>query len=979
MAIKLYEHNRVAYKTAKALLEREGKAAIVHPTGTGKSFIAFKLCEENPDKKILWLSPSEYIFKTQIENLKSTSEGYTPDNITFYTYAKLTYLSDSEIEEIKPEYIILDEFHRCGAEVWGKGVQKILRTYADIPVLGLSATNIRYLDNQRDMAEELFEGNIASEMTLGEAIVRGILNPPKYVLSVFQYQKDLEKYSYRVKHAKNKAVRDAGEKYLEALRRALDKADGLPEIFEKHMENKRGKYIVFCANVEHMEEMTGYAEEWFGGIDGNPHIYKAYSDDPETSKAFENFKKDESDHLKLLYCIDMLNEGVHVDDVSGVILLRPTVSPIIYKQQIGRALSASKMTKAVIFDIVMNIDNLYSIGTIEDEMQVVMTYYRERGLENEIVNEYFKIIDEVRDCVQLFEKLNDTLAASWEYMFGEAKRYYEKNGNLEVPKKYKTEQGYSLGSWLTTQRNVRRGEQFGILGRERIEKLDSIGMRWESSRDISWEKNYAAAKDYFKQYNNLLPSVTDKAYRGVKLGRWVAQLRSYRKSGICRAYLTDERIKLLDEIGMVWDVPDYLFEKNYEALLAYYREKGNVNVPSYYVTREGLRLGAWVSNIRNRKNNIGKGAELTIEQIKRLDELGFSWEGRFKNIWNKEYEAACDYKAKHGDLNIPVMYVTEDGLALGRWIRRQIDTAEKLSTEKREKLLALGVSFEKTDTWKKKFELLEQYYEEHGDLKIPSDYVVEGVWLGRWFSEQKARLNGKSIGKNGTKKTLNEEQEKKLLSLGVQKSVTNSDISWQEQYTCAKEFFKENGHLNIPKNYISKNGKSVGRWLAIQRGSKYTGKLDAKRIALLEDIGMTWSYDNPWEIGFKYAKSYFKKNGDLLVKGDFVTDDGYALGKWIQNQRSAYKGTARKGLTEEQKKRLDNIGFVPDVNEYKWNCAYERAVRYYRENGTVKVPRGYEIDGIDLQIWIAEQRRALKNGKLTSIQLRKLSQIGVCG
>ena len=206
MAIKLYEHNRVAYETAKALLEREGKAAIVHPTGTGKSFIAFKLCEENPDKKILWLSPSEYIFKTQIENLKSTS-GYTPDNITFYTYAKLTYLSDSEIEEIKPEYIILDEFHRCGAEVWGKGVQKVLRTYADIPVLGLSATNIRYLDNQRDMAEELFEGNIASEMTLGEAIVRGILNPPKYVLSVFQYQKDLEKYSYRVKHAKNKESR----------------------------------------------------------------------------------------------------------------------------------------------------------------------------------------------------------------------------------------------------------------------------------------------------------------------------------------------------------------------------------------------------------------------------------------------------------------------------------------------------------------------------------------------------------------------------------------------------------------------------------------------------------------------------------------------------------------------------------------------------------------------------------------------------
>ena len=150
MAIKLYEHNRVAYETAKVLLEREGKAAIVHPTGTGKSFIAFKLCEENSDKKILWLSPSEYIFKTQLENLKSTSEGYTPDNIVFYTYAKLTYLSDDEIEEIKPEYIILDEFHRCGAEVWGKGVQKVLRTYANVPVLGLSATCLLYTSDAAD-------------------------------------------------------------------------------------------------------------------------------------------------------------------------------------------------------------------------------------------------------------------------------------------------------------------------------------------------------------------------------------------------------------------------------------------------------------------------------------------------------------------------------------------------------------------------------------------------------------------------------------------------------------------------------------------------------------------------------------------------------------------------------------------------------------------------------------------------------------
>lgn len=126
-------------------------------------------------------------------------------------------------------------------------MQTLLTAFPNAPILGLSATAIRYLDNQRDMSDELFDGNIAFEMTLGEAIVRGILNPPKYVLCVFSYQKDLEKYEKRVRSVNSKAVRDEGEQYLEALRRALEKADGMETIFHKHIENRRGKYIVFCA------------------------------------------------------------------------------------------------------------------------------------------------------------------------------------------------------------------------------------------------------------------------------------------------------------------------------------------------------------------------------------------------------------------------------------------------------------------------------------------------------------------------------------------------------------------------------------------------------------------------------------------------------------------------------------------------------------------------------------------------------------
>ena len=975
MAIKLYEHNRVAYETAKALLEREGKAAIVHPTGTGKSFIAFKLCEENPDKKILWLSPSEYIFKTQLENLKSTSEGYTPENIVFYTYAKLTYLSDDEIEEIKPEYIILDEFHRCGAEVWGKGVQKVLRTYADVPVLGLSATNIRYLDNQRDMAEELFEGNIASEMTLGEAIVRGILNPPKYVLSVFQYQKDLEKYSYRVKHAKNKAVRDEGEKYLEALRRALDKADGLPEIFEKHMDNKRGKYIVFCANVEHMEEMTGYAEEWFGGIDGNPHIYKAYSDDPETNKAFENFKKDVSDHLKLLYCIDMLNEGVHVDDVSGVILLRPTVSPIIYKQQIGRALSASKTTNAVIFDIVMNIDNLYSIGTIEDEMQVVMTYYRERGLENEIVNEHFKVVDEVRGCIELFERLNDTLSASWEYMFGEAKRYYEKNGNLEVPKNYKTEQGYSLGSWLTTQRKVRRGEQFGILGRERIEKLDSIGMRWESYKDLSWNKYYTAAEKYYAEHGDLKVPVS-YTVNGLNLGSWISNLRTYRKNGGQSSFINEERTKALNEIGMIWDVSDTLWERNYKAAKSYYKDHGNLDVPLTYVTKDGIKLGIWLNNIRGIHNGKIIGRKLTREQVESLNQIGMLWSPKFDRAWEKGYVHAKAYYENHGDLKVPSTYKEQDGYRLGAWICNQRDRKERLSVPRKEMLDEIGMIWEKTDSWEVRYILAKAYYMEHGNLQVPPKYIAEGVWLNKWLNEQKQIYRGNRNGKILTK-----EQIARLEEIGIfweDKSAVDKVSVWEQNYTEAKKFYSENGHLNVPNDYLTSDGKKLNAWIIRQRALYKTKKLSAEQVARLENIGMVWTPDDAWEVGFEHARSYFKKHGDLLVMSQYVCNDGYKLGNWITNQRANKTSGNKYGkLSSEQITRLERIGMVWNVQEYQWLRSYETALQYYERNGNIRVPRGVRYGNIDLQSWVSEQRKRYKQGKLSEERICKLSRIGI--
>ena len=216
--LQLFEHNEKAYRAAVQMMEECGKAAIVHPTGTGKSYIAFKLIEEHPADTIFWLSPSEYIFKTQIENLKRQAPDISLANVHFYTYAKLMCCATEELEAIaglNPTYIILDEFHRVGAECWGASTLELLKLCPDAKILGLSATNIRYLDNNRDMAEELFDGHIASEMTLGEAIVRGILPAPKYVTTVYQYQKELTRYQNRIDNLRSAGIQDVNQKYLD--------------------------------------------------------------------------------------------------------------------------------------------------------------------------------------------------------------------------------------------------------------------------------------------------------------------------------------------------------------------------------------------------------------------------------------------------------------------------------------------------------------------------------------------------------------------------------------------------------------------------------------------------------------------------------------------------------------------------------------------------------------------------------------------
>ena len=854
------------------MLNNSGKAAVIHPTGTGKSLLAFKLAEDHPTASICWLSPNRYIYDRQKKNLKRENPAGCFDNIIFSTYAKLAANRD-RVEHLHPDYIILDEFHRCGAAQWSKGVKELLTRWPQAKVMGLSATPIRYLDEQRNMADELFEGHIASSLTLGEAIAAGILPSPRYVISVYCYEKEIEAYAERICLMRDEKRREEASRQLEKLRRALEQVDGLDTIFERYLK-KDGKYLIFCSNRKHLREIEGQAEAWFRLVDPKPHRYSVYSEKQESREELQRFEEDQGEHLKLLFSINMLNEGIHIPDIDGVILMRPTVSPVIYKQQIGRALDAGRQKEEsgkkgsldgggspLILDIVNNFQNLHSFHAIEEEFEQAFMRVdflgsaAEEAQNNAAAKEtgHFQIVDETHQAGQIFRELQKQLETGWDTYYEAAVRYREEYGHLEVPVRYVTSSGLPLGNWLVTQRRIYAAKIPGRLNEEQIQKLDKLGIRWENYADSQWEQYFSQAADYYATNGNLDVKTDYVTEKGFRLGRWLNHIRQYRLNG--SRVLSGQRQRQLEQIGMIWDRFAYRWERGYAAAKAYYEEHGNLEVQAGFMTESGLALGNWLSAQRQNQKGANPGAlPLTKEQVERLSAIGMNWTGRRSEQWEQYFAAALRYREEYGTLEMTVDYKTPDGICLSAWLRRQRTLlkrkwdAGKLNFEEKEhirRLTQIGLVWE-ADSWKARWELARRYYESNGNLDIPQNFVTEeGVWLGKWIYRQRQL--------------------------------------YQKMMRQTKE------------DSASKRGEPF---------------LTKEQIAQLDAIGMKWQMpvQCAWESAFEKAEAYYGKNRHLKVEKGYVTEDGFRLDLWVNRQRKYYREGNQKALPQENVVRLTEIG-----------------------------------------------------------------------
>ena len=534
----LLPHNNEVYDKILESLNKTNKAIFEQATGTGKSYLAIQTIEDlEKNGRVLFVAPYNPILEQFKDNIKE--EASSAKRITGKRYRiverhispqtmpkpkfKKSSLKHKDIEystyaslknKVNEQYdlIIFDEAHRAGAKTWRPSVEQIVANNPNAKIVAMSAT----LEDRADKVKvsEIFGADPCSSFTLIDALKNRILNSPDYTLANVSFKDDSEFIDKSIRDLKAKlknATDDEKQEingYLKKLNKArkmISECEEIPDIFAKKLTTdrlKNGKYIVFCpagnndddiADSEQAERIMGkmIAEcpNWFEKV-ANFKGVKTYSVHSQTHtrkealKEISHFEKDKSNGIKLLFSINMLNEGLHVKGIDGVIMLRGTTSKIIYLQQLGRALSVikDKTKQPLIFDFVSNlryvdIERMQAIaigvngggngptgGNGDNYLDYADPF--KLGIENLST---WQFIDTLRKNLYDFNHKNDF---DFEDFYARLLEYKKDHIDVDVPLRYICKDHYPLGQKVSSIRkgNIR-------LTSDQWEKLNSIGFK----------------------------------------------------------------------------------------------------------------------------------------------------------------------------------------------------------------------------------------------------------------------------------------------------------------------------------------------------------------------------------------------------------------------------------------------------------------------------------------------------------------------
>lgn len=302
-------------------------------------------------------------------------------------------------------------------------------------------------------------------------------------------------------------------------------------------------------------------------------------------------------------------------------------------------------------------------------------------------------------------------------------------------------------------------KQFGEIST--TEHADTSVPAETGAEPAAWETMFAVAQKHYQEHGTLDVPGHFVCPDGAELGAWLAKQRRIRAS-LTDGSLTDEQIAALDRIGMIWNVEDFGFERNYHAAAVYYREHGDLECSADYVDGDGVRLGAWIGYLRSQYKKRGRYA-LTEEQFRMLDAIGMRWGSKHDQQWNAYFRCLAAYLERTGNTDVPIAW-KENGVQLGRWLRRQKElyAGGELRQDRVQRLQAIGLVFDRNQheqAWERHFQAVRRYVETSGDTDVPKSLKdTDGVDLRRWVQIQNAQSR---------KGALSSEKTERLRAIGV--------------------------------------------------------------------------------------------------------------------------------------------------------------------------------------------------------------------
>jgi superfamily II DNA or RNA helicase len=747
----------------------------------------------------------------------------------------------------------------------------------------------------------------------------------------------------------------------------------------------------------------------------------------QKSNLLKKLQEVEAGETYLLTNARCLTEGIDVPNLDAVCFVDPRTSMVDIVQAVGRVLrkgsnpnKVGKIIIPILVDDLSDPDLEFSQTKFAGLWKVICALEsHDESLRDEMQNLRLGLSNSSRSSVMLPEGLRITVPANvtnignfvnaislkivervtsdWELGYSHLKAHAEITGDPNPPSAAKDQFNYPVGLWCSTQRAARRGQNRGLLTRERIQKLDAIGFIWDPL-EAGWTRGYEALKKYTAEFGHSnVPSGT--LYPdGFKLGQWVQMQRLALKQEI----LAVKKQDLLLEIGFDFERKNTQRQELVTRLQKYYDEFGTVNVPTKYVSQDGNKLGLALDRIRQLKKN---SPESDHEAIVFLESKDIIWNVKDvleEDSFRKGLTELDLHLEKFSLGDLKQSSISESGFRIGAWIERMRakKTKGNLSSEHENFLKARGIELELMRVqYLARIEVLEEFFKKHGHIRVPRELKPKGLGsIHSWLKDQKKRRREGS---------LSSEEIETLDRFGYVWE-NESDLikkqSWNRFVEGIIAFKESTGTFNVPSEFRTESNYALGALVSKYRTMYRKNELSEDKVKELDAIAFEWDVPRPnkfstprvklpieskqnikrrnetqWDKFLKSLKLYKQANGDLLIPAQYRDASNFMLGQTAVDYRSAFR---RGELIQEKIDILNELGFLWEVGkpsnaQFAWENFLDELKKYKETFGNLDIPNTYvSPSSFSLGIKARYTRTLNNNGELENWKYEQLSILG---